>query len=62
MPLELCPKCGTSRNISVTTARRKIVGTHGNKKTVLTETYHCEFCRSFVRSEDMEDAESHHND
>jgi len=60
MPLELCPKCGTSRNMNVTTARREVVDFHGNTKTVLTEAYHCESCHSFVRSRDIEESKGNH--
>jgi len=60
MSLELCPKCGTARNMSVTTARREIVDTHGNTKIFLTETYHCESCHSFVRSRDIEESKGIH--
>ena len=54
MPTEMCPMCRDLRNMSVTTKRRKVVDPDGNTKEILTKTYHCATCGSFVRSEDIE--------
>ena len=54
MPREFCPKCEAVRNMQASTARRKATDAEGNPVTVLTTTYHCESCHTFVRSEDVE--------
>ena len=51
---ELCPKCQTLRTMTVTISRREEVDSEGNKQEIVTRSFHCETCRSFVRSEDIE--------
>jgi hypothetical protein len=41
--------------MSVTVTLCAIVGKDGKMKTKATKTYHCEFCRSFIRNIDEEE-------
>lgn len=54
-PKEYCPRCQAVRNMTVSVSRREGVDSKGNRKTILTKSFHCETCHSFVRSEDTED-------
>ena len=49
-----CPHCRAERNMQVSVTRRKVTDAEGNTCEVLTRTYHCEVCNTFVRSEDVE--------
>jgi hypothetical protein len=51
---ELCPKCQTLRMMTVSISRREEVDSEGNKQEIVTKSFHCESCHSFVRSEDVE--------
>jgi hypothetical protein len=53
---EFCPKCRALRNIVVSVSRGELVGSDGNPGEILTRNYYCETCRSFLRSEEIEDA------
>ena len=55
MPTERCPSCRTLRAMRVSTTRRTIPVKTGKAKTVLTRTFHCQTCQSFVRSEEEEE-------
>jgi hypothetical protein len=55
MPTEHCPNCRTLRAMRVSTTRRTIPDKAGKAKTVLTRTFHCQTCQSFVRSEEEEE-------
>ena len=57
MAAELCPRCQTLRNLRVTTSREEVTDAHGNSKWIVSKTYHCEACNTFVRREETEDAE-----
>ena len=52
-----CSKCQTPRNVKVSESRREIVDPEGETKEILTKSYHCEVCHTFVRSEDIEETE-----
>jgi hypothetical protein len=52
---EFCPKCRALRNIVVSVSRRERVGSDGNPGEIRTRNYHCETCRSLLRSEEIED-------
>jgi len=59
--MEYCPRCGTTRNVRVSVSRRKLTDLKGNIK-VLTKSYHCENCGSFVRSEEITNREKNPDD
>ncbi len=50
MPSEFCPLCRTATNMIVTVTSKGIAGKDGKMKMITIKAYHCEFCRSFVRS------------
>ncbi len=52
MQRAFCPKCGALTNMEVTTSRRKVTEPDGTVREVVTRTYHCETCHSFVRSDE----------
>jgi len=54
MPREFCPRCGAVGNMEVTVSRRQAKAPDGTVKEIVTKTFHCEACHSFVRSEDTE--------
>jgi len=49
---ELCPKCKVIQNMKVDESEREIVDNEGKKQKITTQSYQCEVCNSFVRSED----------
>ena len=51
---EFCPKCLNAQNIIGTTVTRIEEDSNGTKKSIITVSYHCEACNSFVRSEEHE--------
>ena len=51
--MEFCTRCRTVRNMRVSVSRRKLVDSKENIKEIVTKSYHCENCNSFVRSEDI---------
>ncbi len=52
MPSEFCTICKKITNMAVTVMQRTITGPDGKVETITVKTYHCESCRSFVRSEE----------
>ncbi|MCK9420677.1 MAG: hypothetical protein M0R70_15035 [Nitrospirae bacterium] len=52
MPIEFCHLCRTAANMVVSSTPRTIASKAGKMKTIITKTYHCESCGSFVRSVD----------
>jgi hypothetical protein len=54
MPTGRCPRCKEERNLEVTVSHREVTGPDGAKRVLVTRTYHCEACGTFVRSEDCE--------
>ena len=50
-----CPHCRTVTNLHMSISLRSISGTDGNTEMIVSKTYHCESCCSFVRSEDEEE-------
>jgi hypothetical protein len=54
MPREYCSLCRTVVNLSETVTPRTLVGKDGKIKTIITRTYHCDSCGSFVRSIDRD--------
>lgn len=53
--MEYCPSCRTIRNMRVSKFRDKQTDSKGKIKEILTKTYHCESCGSFVRCENTTD-------
>ncbi len=51
---EFCPKCRATKNMQVTTSRRKEPDGKGGTRDVRVRSYHCESCHGFVRSERVE--------
>ena len=54
MPLEYCSRCKGSKNMRITVSQRTEIGADGKPKQVVTRSFNCECCNSFVRSEEME--------
>jgi hypothetical protein len=54
MSSELCPRCHAVRNMLMTTYTRVITGPGGKLSKIRTNSFRCETCNAFVRSEDME--------
>lgn len=51
MSIELCSICKNSTTMAVTVTPKTIAGPDGKISVTIVKTYHCEACRSFVRSE-----------
>jgi len=51
--MEFCTRCRTVRNMRVSVSRRELADPKENIKDIVTKSYHCENCGSFVRSEDI---------
>lgn len=47
-----CPHCRAVTNLSVSITLQTIPVPDGKTETLVSRTYHCESCCSFVRSED----------
>ena len=54
---EFCQKCQNTQNIKGTIATRSEKYSDGETKTIITVSYHCEACNTFVRSEEFESKE-----
>jgi hypothetical protein len=54
---EFCSKCQKTQNINSVTSTRSVKETDGNTKHIVTISYHCESCNTFVRSEEYETEE-----
>ena len=50
MPIEMCPSCRVPRNLRVSWSRRTERGPDGVERDVVTTSYHCAACGTFVRS------------
>lgn len=53
MASEYCPKCLLPRNMSFSTSVREQSHSEGEIKKITTNSYQCEVCHSFVRSEEF---------
>lgn len=51
---ESCQKCKNVQNIKGTATNRKEKTSDGETKTIVTVSYHCEACHTFIRSEELE--------
>lgn len=49
---EFCTRCKKTTNIVVTVIPRIMTGPDRKAETITVRTYHCESCRSFLRSEE----------
>ena len=47
---ELCPMCRKIANMIISFVMRTVTGADGETKLIKMNTYHCETCRSFVRT------------
>lgn len=56
MQSEYCPICRTITTVMETVVPKVITDNDGDTKVVIVKTYHCESCRSFVRSTEEEPA------
>ena len=54
MPSEFCRRCRVIRHVRVTISRRKKRDVGGKQQEIETSSFHCEVCRSFIRSEDRQ--------
>lgn len=48
--IQFCPRCRASRTMFVTFLQRIVTAVDGKKTTLISKTFHCECCCSFVRS------------
>ena len=48
-----CPKCSLPQPMNVASTSREESSPDGKKQKIITTTYHCAICYSFVRSEDQ---------
>jgi len=51
---EFCQQCQNVQNIKGTPVKREETTSEGVTKSVVTISYHCEVCHTFVRSEEHE--------
>lgn len=51
MVIEFCPKCHALTNMMLTITKRREKNHEGKVFTVITKSYHCNICNTFVRSE-----------
>lgn len=52
---ELCPFCGTLRQMDLTSYRTISLDGNGKEDSFITMVYHCRYCEFFVRSEDIKE-------
>jgi hypothetical protein len=50
-----CPKCAVPQPMNVSSLRREQTDPDGEVRKVVSTSYHCAICFSFVRSEDRVD-------
>ena len=55
MSNEFCLRCNALRNMKMISTVRVITDPNAEKKTIITNDFHCETCNSFVRSSFNED-------
>lgn len=53
---EYCPKCCELTAMTVTITEKEEKAVDGKKFKILANSYHCNKCNSFVRSEDIKTA------
>jgi hypothetical protein len=52
-----CPRCAAPQLMNRSTTEQEITGPGGEPIKLVTETYHCAICYSFVRSESTHERE-----
>jgi hypothetical protein len=52
-----CPRCVAPQLMNRSTTEQEITGPGGESIKLVTETYHCAICYSFVRSESIPERE-----
>jgi hypothetical protein len=52
MKSEFCTRCNTKRNVMMTSSSSVMTAPNGDRRIIQTDFFHCELCKSFVRSED----------
>jgi len=52
MATVFCPRCRAARNMAESSTRWEAIDEDDNKTAMVTRSYTCETCRTFVRSED----------
>ena len=52
MAIVFCPRCQTARNMAESLTRWEAIDEEDNKTAMVTRSYTCETCSTFVRSED----------
>lgn len=57
---EFCPKCQKAQNINGYRTTRSVENADGNAKNIVTISYTCESCNTFVRAEEHEAEEKDH--
>jgi hypothetical protein len=50
---EFCQKCKNVQNIKGNTVNREEKTSDGETKSIVTVSYHCEACHTFIRSEEL---------
>jgi hypothetical protein len=51
MSLAFCPKCSAPRQMNLSRSEQEVTGPDEETIKLVTETYHCAICHSFVRTE-----------
>ena len=52
MAIVFCPRCQAGRNMTESLTRWEAIDEDDNKTAMVTRSYTCETCSTFVRSED----------
>ena len=52
--MEFCTRCQSYQNTQVTFSERVEVDAEGNAHEIVTTSYHCQQCSSFLRTQAME--------
>lgn len=53
MVREFCAKCNSLTNMITTESERTEKDSDGNDMKIVTNSYHCDKCHTFVKSEDI---------
>jgi len=51
---EYCPKCSKVQNLDESESIQKDKSENGEAVKIVTKSYHCQVCKTFIRSEDTE--------
>ncbi len=50
---EYCPKCNSIADMTINKTEKFEKDSYGNNLKIITSSYHCSLCHTFVRSEDI---------